>query len=100
MTSGTIRMIPKDSLTLHDASHAVNHFKFGDTGLKTMYDEMQVYRRVAYKKVKDLGYDIIFDTGDHITKFPMDIPDDDQKVVFSIYEIGNTKQIRIYLNKK
>lgn len=97
ITSGTIRMIPKDSLTLHDASHAVNHYKFGDGGLTTMYDEMQVHCRAAYKKIKQLGYDIIFDTGTHITKFPMNVPDDDDKIEFSIYDVDGTKQIRIYL---
>ena len=97
ITSGITRMIPKDSLTLHDASHALNKYKFGDNGLRTMYDEMQVHRRVAYKKIKQLGYDIIFDTGTHITKFPMNVPDDDDKIEFSIYDVDGTKQVRIYL---
>lgn len=97
ITSGTIRMIPKDSLTLHDASHAVNHYKMANSGLMGMYDEMQVHRRAAYKKIKQLGYDIIFDTGTRITKFPMNVPDDDDKIEFSIYDNDGTKQVRIYL---
>lgn len=97
ITAGKIRMIPKDSLTLHDASHAVNLYKFENSGLTSMYDEMQVHRRAAYKKIKQIGYDIIFDTGTRITKFPMNVPDDDEKLEFSIYDNDGTKQIRIYL---
>jgi hypothetical protein len=97
ITAGTIRMIPKDSLTLHDASHAINRHKMGDAGLTSMYDEMQVHHRAAYKKIKQLGYDIIFDTGTHVTQFPLNVPDDEDKIEFSIYETDNGKQVRIYL---
>ena len=93
----TNHLIVKDSLTLHDASCAVNHYKVADYGLQSMYDEMQVRRRAAYKKIKDLGYDMIFDTGEYITKFPFVVPDDDDKVEFSIYETDNGLQVRIYL---
>lgn len=93
----TLRMIPKDSLTLHDASHADNKLKVGDIGLMGVHDEMQVRRRVAYKKVKELGYDIIFDTGKRVTKFPENLPDDEDKVVFSLYEHNGSYQVRIYL---
>jgi len=93
----TLRMVVRDSLTLHDASHAVNQYKMSNSGLTGMYDEMQVHRRAAYKKIKQLGYDIIFDTGTRITKFPMNVPDDDDKIEFSIYETNGTKQVRIYL---
>lgn len=97
ITSGTIRMVPQDSLTLHDASCAVNVYKFGDGGLTTMYDEMQVHRRAAYKKIKQLGYDIIFDTPYGITKFPMDVPGEDDKIEFSVYEVDGSYQVRIFL---
>ena len=93
----TLRMVVRDSLTLHDASHALNKFKTGDLGLTGVHDEMQVRRRVAYKKVKELGYDIIFDTGKRVTKFPDNLPGDDDKVVFSLYEYGDSYQVRIYL---
>jgi len=91
------RIIVKDSLPLHDASHAVNKYKAADAGLTGLYDEIIVRRRAAYKKVKELGYDIIFDTGKYITKFPMNVPGDDDKVVFSIYEKDGTKEIHIFL---
>lgn len=93
----TNHLIVKDSLTLHDASCATNRYKFADYGLQSMYDEMQVHRRAAYKKIKDLGYDMIFDTGEYITKFPFVVPGDDDKVEFSIYETDNGLQVRIYL---
>ena len=96
----TLRMIPKDSLTLHDGSWAKNKNKMSDDGLMTIYDEMQVHRRVAYKNIKLMGYEIIFDTGDHVTKFPDRVPDDDEKVEFSLYETEGTFQVRIYLGKK
>lgn len=93
----TVRMIPKDSLTLHDASHAFNLYKMSNTGLMSMYDEMQVHRRAAYKKIKELGYDILFDTGTHVTQFPINVPDDDDKIEFSIYVKDGSYQVRIFL---
>lgn len=92
-----LRMIAKDSLTLHDGSWAKKQIKASDYGLQSFYDEMQVHRRVAYKKIKQMGYEIVFDTGTAITKFPDYLPDDDDKVEFSLYEINNTFQVRIYL---
>lgn len=93
----TLRMIPKDSLTLHDGSWALNKNKATDYGLQSLYDEMQVHRRVAYKKIKQMGYEIVFDVGDHVTKFPERLPDDEDKVEFSLYEKDDTYQVRIYL---
>lgn len=81
-----LRMIVKDSLTLHDASYAKVHEHYADRGLKSMYDEILVRHRVAYKKIKELGYPIRFDNGVRITYEEPRVIDDDEKVVFSIYE--------------
>lgn len=94
---GVTRMIPKDSLTLHDASCATRGYGIEDYGLRSMYDEVQIHRRVTYKKIKELGYDIIFDTGTKLTKTPDQIPDDDEKIEFSLYQTDNGYQVRIYL---
>jgi hypothetical protein len=92
-----LRMIPKDSLTLHDGSWAINQYKFADDGMTSLYDEMQVHHRVAYKKIKQMGYEIVFDTGEAVTKFPERLPDDDEKVEFALYMNNGAGQVRIYL---
>jgi len=97
ISHGLLRVIPKDSLTLHDASHALRGYGMEDYGLRSLYDEAQVHRRVTYKKIKELGYDIIFDTGKKLTQTPDNLPDDNDKVEFSLYQTGNTYQVRIYL---
>lgn len=91
------RMIPKDSLTLHDASYAKVHYKESDEGLTSFYDEMQVHRRTTYANVKALGYDIYFDTGVGIVQYPENEPADTDKVEFSIYDINGTMRVHIYL---
>lgn len=101
ISHGKTRMIPKDSLTLHDASHAVVNRKEPDYGLKTMYDEMQIHLRAAYKKIKDKGYDIVFDTEYGVTANPTQEPGDDDIVEFSLYNVGTdvspVYQVRIHL---
>lgn len=103
-TSVQVRMIPRDSLTLHDATWATVEEHIADQGLKNMYDEIIVQRRAAYKNVAKLGYRILFDTGDKLTEFPETKPDDDEKVVFSVYEDGTNDdgtpsyQVRIIWN--
>ncbi len=97
IVSTRIRRIPKDSLTLHDAGQFIETHHKADTGLTAMYDEMIVHRRAAYKKIKQLGFDIIFDNGKYITKYPTDVLSDDDKLEYSIYENNGEKQIRIYL---
>ena len=93
-----IRGIIKESLTLHDASHITNNGKIADYGLRALHDEVIVRRRAAYKKIKELGFPIIFDTGEYVTKFPIHVPYDDDKLIFSIYETDDGEtQIRIYL---
>ena len=92
-----LRMIVKDSLTLHDNSHAYNLYKMGDHGLKSMYDGMIVRRRAAYKKIRDMGYQILFDTKTGITRYPERIPGDDEKVIFSLYPKNDTYEVHIYL---
>ena len=93
-----IRGIIKESLTLHDASHITNNGKIADYGLRALHDEVIVRRRAAYKKIKELGIPIIFDTGEYVTKFPINVPNDDDKLIFSIYETDDGEtQIRIYL---
>lgn len=92
-----LRMIVKDSLTLHDNSHAVNKHKMGDHGLKSMYDGMIVRHRVAYKKIRNMGYEIWFDTGKKVTKYPEQIPGDNDKVIFSLYPENDTYKVHIYL---
>ena len=93
---GRIRMIPKDALPLHDASCALRGYGLEDIGLRSMYDEMQTHHRTTFGNVKSMGYDIIFDTGKYLTKFPDTLPNDDDKIEFSIYEKNNTKQIHVY----
>ena len=93
----TLRMIVKDSLTLHDNSHAVNKYKLADYGLRSMYDGMIVRHRAAYKKIRDMGYEIWFDTGRKITQNPDNPPADDDKVIFSLCQDGDTQKVHIYL---
>lgn len=80
-----VRVGVKDSATLHDASFAKVHEHYADTGIQTMYDEMVVHYRVAYKNVKNIGYPIVYDDGNTIMQTPPYPIDDEQKVVFSIY---------------
>lgn len=105
-TNVQIQMIPRDSLTLHDASCANVEERISDKGLTNMYDEMIVQRRAAYINVVNLGYPIVYDDGTKITQYPDQKPDDNDRVVFSIYENGKKPdgsaayQVCIVLNKK
>lgn len=86
LTRANIHMIVKDSATLHDASHALVTEHYAETGLQAMHDEMLVHYRVAYKKIKQIGYPILFDDGKSIVETAPRVIDDEEKLVFSIYE--------------
>ena len=86
LTRANIHMIVKDSVTLHDASHALVTEHYAETGLQAMHDEMLVHYRVAYKKIKQIGYPILFDDGKSIVETAPRTIDDEEKLVFSIYE--------------
>ena len=93
------RMIPKDSLTLHDASYASVKYKGIDSGLTSFYDEMQVHHRTTYADIKALGYDIVFDTSTGVTSYPETEPSDSDRLEFAIYQTsGGTNQVHIYLD--
>jgi len=93
MTSGNIRIIPKDSLTLFDVSCADVHYHMQEE-MSSMYDDALFRVKSKYKNLKNTGYDIWYDNGKKISKEPLNI-NDDTEVVANIVSDGVAYKIII-----
>ena len=89
-----IRLLPIDSLSLYDASHAKVHVKLKDDIQNQLYDEALFRVRTTFQKIKNMGYEIWYDDGNRISKNAFDIPDT-QRIVANIIPSGTAYKIVI-----
>lgn len=66
----TVNMLPKDSLTMYDVSHADVCLKMEDDNKGFMCDEAMFHVCGTYQSLIDSGYDIWYDDGKTITQEP------------------------------
>ena len=87
-------LIPIDSVSIYDASHANVRVKLKDDCHGQLYDECLFRIKATYQKIKNMGYDIWYDDGNRITQEPINISNT-QMVVANIIPSGVAYKIII-----
>lgn len=95
MTHGTVDMTPSDSLTLYDVSHADVYNNMNEEGISELYDDAIFRIQVAYKNIKEAGYDIWYDNGKRITRNQSFNIDDDTEVIANFVKNQNSYKVII-----
>lgn len=97
ISSAEVEMIPMDSLTMYDVSHADMYFKMPDDNIGVMYDEAIFRLQTTYQTLLDTGYDVWYDDGKKITHSPFDI-DPNTEVVANIISDPTSSAYKIIIN--
>jgi hypothetical protein len=84
-----------DSIALYDVSNNTLHQQWKDDNTQVMYDEAIIRAVGKYSYIKSLGYDVLFDDGDRITKNEPSGITDDSLVTGTMVSTGNTYSIII-----
>ena len=84
-----------DSITLYDVSNNTLHQQWKDYNSQVMYDDAIIRAVGKYSYIKSLGYDILFDDGNKITKNEPTGITDDSDVTGTMVTTGNTYTIII-----
>jgi hypothetical protein len=95
----TLHMIPRDVVRLHDASHAYVKYGFKEDFNHFVYDDAIFRIKTTYKKLKDMGYTIWFDTGQRVTQKPFRDLTDDSEVIGNLVWDKESEAYVIVLSK-
>lgn len=90
---------PSESMTLYDAGFHKHEIKMEDDNTNLIHDEAIFRLFSAYKKYKDMGYEILYDDGKRITKTPVDTLTDDTELIGDRITDSDGK-VKIILNVK
>lgn len=100
ITSMSINMVPKESLTLYDVSYMEMNAKFGDK-FQSFRDEALFRRQMKYKDILESDYDVWYDDGKRITRTPFNIQEDSFVTVNLIQSDDRSDTAyKIIINKK
>lgn len=92
----TLHMIPRDVIRLHDASHAYVKYGFKEDFNHFVYDDAIFRIKTTYKKLKDMGYTVWFDTGQRVTQKPFrDLTDDSEVIGNLVWDKESTTYVVI-----
>lgn len=98
ISSGSVVLLPKDSLTMYDVSCATMKVKMRDE-FCSLHDEAIIRVKATYQKILDSGYEVWYDDGERITQNPSFEIAKSTEIIANLTPKPNTDEYMIIINK-